>query len=184
MPMTDAVNERTDTASIERTQSLTERIGPLLLVSAAVFVVDQVTKALIRGWLDEGERWPSDFELIRLTHVENPGAAFGILQGAGPLLVITASVTIALLVLVIWRGDTYPRSHLYALALILGGAVGNLTDRLARGTVTDFIDPTHYWAFNIADSAIVIGVLAVLVLTLLEPDGDEDDATAASDGGA
>ena len=175
--MTQAIEDTANSASRDRAPSLTERVGPLLLISAAVFAVDQLTKALIRGWLAEGERWPGDFELLQISHVENSGAAFGMLQGAGPLLVITTSVAIALIALTMLRSDSYPRSHLYALALILGGAIGNLADRLTRGSVTDFIDPTHYPSFNIADSAIVIGVGAILLLTLFDSPEDDEKTT-------
>ena len=159
------------------------RAGPLLLIAVTVFSIDQVTKAFVRSRLALGEVWPTDFNLIRFSHVENRGAAFGILQGAGPLLVVTTTVAIALIALTMFRGGSYPRSHLYALALVLGGAVGNLADRIARGSVTDFIDPTHYPSFNLADSAIVIGVGALLLMTLFErdePDPASEPATEQS----
>jgi len=171
--MTHAIEDSATPATVERAPGMSERLGPLLLVAAVVFAADQASKALIRGWLSIGEHWPVDFELIRFSHVENEGAAFGILQGAGPLLVITTSVAIVLIALTMLRSDSYPQSHLYAMALILGGAIGNLADRLFRGSVTDFIDPTHYPSFNIADSAIVIGVGTMVLLTLF--DSSEDD---------
>ena len=174
--MDQAIEDHADPASLDRAGGAAGRVGPLLLVASVVFAIDQVTKALIRGSLAIGERWPADVELLRLTHVENDGAAFGILQGAGPLLVITTTVAIALIALTLLRSDSYPRPQLYALALILGGAVGNLADRIIRGSVTDFIDPTHYPSFNLADSAIVIGVSAILVITLFERSDDRDEA--------
>ncbi len=135
-------------------------------VAAAVLILDQVTKALVRARLSEGETWPEGFELIRLAHVENSGAAFGILQGGGPFL-IASSIIGAVIVLIFLRAVP-PGDRLYeaALGLVLGGALGNLIDRVFRGTVTDFIDPTHYPAFNVADSSIVVGVIALAVLTL------------------
>ena len=141
-------------------------------IAAAVVVLDQLTKALVRAWLSEGETWPEGFDLIRISHVENSGAAFGILQGGGPFL-IASSILGAVIVLVFLRAAP-PGDRLYetALALVLGGALGNLIDRLFRGTVTDFIDPTHYPAFNIADSSIVIGVIALAVLSLWRPGGE------------
>ena len=77
-----------------------------------------------------------------------------------------------------------PGDRLYetALALVLGGAIGNLIDRLFRGTVTDFIDPTHYPAFNIADSSIVVGVIALAVLSLWRPGGEATGGGEAGDG--
>jgi signal peptidase II len=184
--MDQAIEDSADPASLDRSGSAAGRVGPLLLVAAVVFVLDQLTKALIRNWLALGERWPDDFELLRLSHVENDGAAFGMLQGAGPLLVVTTVVAIALIMFTMLRSDTYPRSHLYALALILGGAIGNLSDRLARGSVTDFIEPTHYPSFNLADSAIVVGVAAIVVMTLFqrsenEPTEDEPAIESSQD---
>jgi signal peptidase II len=179
--MNHVIDDPAGSASAERARGLAERAGPLLLIAAVVFAVDQLTKTLIRGWLAVGEHWPDNFELIRLSHVENEGAAFGILQGAGPLLVVTTAVAIVLIAVTMLRSETYSRPYLYALALILGGAVGNLADRLARGSVTDFIDPTHYPSFNIADSSIVIGVGAILLLTLFESSDDEPAAPAEPD---
>jgi len=169
------VDERPDATVHQARPGLVERASPLLLVAAVVFMLDQVTKALIRRWLALGERWPADFELIRLTHFENDGAAFGILQGAGPLFVVTTLIAVAVIGFTIFRHNEYPRWFTFALSLVLGGAIGNLADRLARGAVTDFIDPTHYPAFNLADSAIVIGVTTLLVLALFERDEHPDE---------
>lgn len=173
--MNQVIVEHTDTSSNEVPQTLVERSVPLLLVVASVFALDQITKALIRNWLAEGEYWPAGAELIRISHYENSGAAFGILQGAGPLFVVTTVIAIAIIGFTIFRRNDYHRWFIRALALILGGALGNLADRLGHGSVTDFIDPTHYPAFNIADSAIVIGVSALLILTFFER--DEPDST-------
>lgn len=134
-------------------------------VAVAAIVLDQATKAIIRGWLAEGETWPAGFELIRLSHVENTGAAFGILQGAGPLLVVASIVGVVVVLVLLYTAPTGDRLYTAALALVLGGAVGNLIDRVLRGEVTDFIDPTHYPAFNLADSSIVVGVIALILLS-------------------
>jgi signal peptidase II len=133
-----------------------------------IVAFDQLTKALIRGWLAIGETWPRSWELIRLTHVENSGAAFGILQGGGGFLIVTSVVAIVAVAAFLWWAPPQARLFSVALSLILGGAIGNLIDRLARGTVTDFVDPTHYPAFNVADSSIVIGVVILVALSLLE----------------
>ena len=146
-----------------------ERLRPILLVAGAVLLVDQVTKAAIRGWLSLGETWPSSFELLRITHVENSGAAFGILQDAGLFLLLASVVAIVLITAYLIWTPVEGWVPTIALALILGGALGNLVDRWARGSVTDFIDPTHYPVFNLADSAIVVGVGALAVLSLFEP---------------
>ena len=142
-------------------------------IAIAAVVLDQATKALIRGWLAEGETWPAGFELIRISHVENTGAAFGILQGAGPLLLLSSVVGVAVVLVLLYVAPAGDRLYTAALALVLGGAIGNLIDRALRGEVTDFIDPTHYPAFNLADSSIVVGVIALIVLSLRPgtPDG-------------
>ena len=168
--MDQVIDEHSDTSPAEASQGLVERASPLLLLAAVVFALDQGSKALIRSWLAEGEYWPANAELLRISHYENTGAAFGILQGAGPLFVVTTIVAIIVISFTIFRGNDYPRWFTLALALVLGGAIGNLADRLSRGSVTDFIDPTHYPAFNIADSAIVIGVATLLILTFFEHD--------------
>jgi signal peptidase II len=176
--MDQVIDEHSATSTTEASQGLVERASPLLLLAAAVFAIDQGSKALIRNWLAEGEYWPVDAELIRISHYENTGAAFGILQGAGPLFVVTTVVAIIVISFTIFRENDYPRWFTIALALVLGGAIGNLADRLGRGSVTDFIDPTHYPAFNIADSSIVIGVATLLILTFFEH--NKSDSPVAS----
>ena len=145
------------------------RLRLFVAIAAAAVLLDQATKALIRAWLEEGEDWPGGFDLIRIAHVENSGAAFGILQGAGPLLIVTSIVGVAAVLFFLRTAPAGDRIYTAALALILGGAFGNLIDRLFRGEVTDFIDPIHYPSFNLADSAIVVGVFA-LILIALRPD--------------
>jgi signal peptidase II len=144
------------------------RLGPALALASVVIAADQVTKALVRSRLAEGEAWPSTDALLAISHVENAGAAFGILQGAGTWLLAVTVIGVIGIFVYLWRFP--PRNGLYlvALALILGGAVGNLIDRATKGTVTDFIDPTHYPAFNLADSSIVVGVCAIVLLSFLE----------------
>ncbi len=138
------------------------RDAPFFLIAAAVIVLDQLTKAIIRGNLALGDAWPSDDWLVKITHVTNSGAAFGILQGQGLFLTITAFVGMAA---IIFYYAYPPFEHgllRVALGLQLGGAIGNLLDRLRFGEVTDFIQFPHYPAFNVADSSICIG-LAIIV---------------------
>jgi signal peptidase II len=168
-----AVSQRSDaTARDERSGGDDARVGrgrlaAFALIAALIIAADQATKEVVRRTLAVGETWPEGWELIRIAHVQNSGAAFGIFQGGGVFLVASSIIAIvAIAVFLFWA----PGSRLYtaALSLILGGAIGNLIDRVARGVVTDFIDPTHYPAFNIADSAIVVGVSTLILLTLLE----------------
>jgi signal peptidase II len=139
------------------------------VVALAVLGADQATKALVRATLAEGEAWPSRDALLALSHVENAGAAFGILQGAGSFLLAATVIGVVAVFAYLLVAPAVDRLYLVALALILGGASGNLLDRLAKGTVTDFIDPTHYPAFNLADSAIVCGVVALIARSLFAP---------------
>ena len=156
------------------------RIAPFLGVSALVIGLDQATKAFIRANLDEGEWWPLFGTALRISHVENPGAAFGILQGAGTfLLVFTVIGVVALLAYLLLLPQTSPW-YPFGLALVLGGAVGNLIDRASKGTVTDFIDPAYYPAFNIADSAIFLGVSTLLVASFLLPERSETSPPSES----
>ena len=156
-------------------------LAPFLLIASGVVVADQATKELIRAWLPKGDTWPEGWDVIRIAHIDNPGAAFGILQGAGPLLLIAVVAGIALVIWYMVETIEFGPWYGVALGLLLGGAIGNFIDRAARGYVTDFIDPTHYPAFNLADSAIVIGVVTLVAATLFfaptnEPHREADPA--------
>jgi signal peptidase II len=134
---------------------------PFFLVALTVIVLDQATKALVRNGLSVGESWPDESWLIKVTHITNSGAAFGILQGQGVFLTITAFV--AIFAIIFYYTSPSLDNHVVraALGLQLGGAIGNLADRLRFGAVTDFIHFPHYPAFNIADSSIVVGLVVI-----------------------
>jgi signal peptidase II len=137
------------------------RDAPFFLVAATVFALDQATKAVIRDWLAVGESWPSEDWLVKLTHVTNTGAAFGILQGQGLFLTITAVIAIGAIVFYYAYPPLEHGLMRVAMGLLLGGAFGNLLDRLRFGEVTDFIDFPRYPEFNVADSSIVIGLVII-----------------------
>lgn len=141
------------------------RDAALLALAVAVFALDQLTKFLVRQTLSPGESFPEGW-WVNITHVTNTGAAFGILQGQTVLLIFSSLVgLVAILFYYLWPPRQWP--YLWVtLGLVLGGAAGNLIDRLRLGHVTDFIQFPHYPAFNVADSAIVIGI-AFLALLLL-----------------
>lgn len=139
--------------------------GWLFLVAATVVALDQLTKWGVRNWVDRGDAWPGDW-LVKIVHVTNSGAAFGILQDSGPLLLITGVLgSLAILIYLLNPAFADPAVRL-GLALMLGGAIGNLVDRLVAGEVVDFIKVPNWPAFNVADSAITIGVLVLLWATL------------------
>ncbi len=150
------------------------RLGAFLGFALLILGLDQVTKAIVRGWLHPGETWPEGWTVIRLSHVHNTGAAFGIFQGATPYLAIASVIAILALVVFLVTLPSHTRWYPLALSGILGGAMGNLVDRVRLGYVTDFIDPMRYPSFNVADSAIVLSVILIAVLTLF---GNEDHAS-------
>jgi signal peptidase II len=131
--------------------------------AAVVVSLDQATKGVVRGTLERGESWPDPDWPLKIRHITNSGAAFGILQDQTIFLIVMAFVGLAAIYLY-YRNP--PFDHWVAsvaIGMMLGGALGNLIDRVRLGHVTDFIDPMRYPAFNVADSSIFLGV-ATLVL--------------------
>jgi len=132
------------------------------VVAAAVVVCDQVTKAIAVAALVPGE----SIQLLpglELTYVRNTGIAFGLL--AGSELAIAAVTALAIVLLVgYFVLHAAARGLWLAVGMLLGGALGNLADRAREGKVIDFIDPVSWPAFNLADSAIVLGVAGLLYL--------------------
>jgi signal peptidase II len=143
----------------------TDRWARALALCGAVVALDQGAKALVQAHLVPGERVEIGLG-FHLVDVHNRGAAFGLFAG-GQAPVIAVSLGAVLLIGVyLWRHLDRPWLWLSA-GLLAGGAFGNLADRLRIDSVTDFIDPPLWPAFNVADIAIVAGV-AVLLLTLSE----------------
>ncbi len=133
------------------------------LTALLIVTADQLSKTWIRTNLAVGQSIPK-VGFLRLTHVTNTGSAFGLFQGQTfPLTIVSlVSVTVLLLyALLFYRRFPFLDNWLawVGLSLILGGTVGNLIDRLRLGYVTDFIDFGFWPAFNLADSAVVVGVI-------------------------
>lgn len=153
-----------------------QRIAPVILVALIIIGFDQWTKIWVRATIPDYtyiipiERFG---EYFVFEHVHNYGAAFGILQNQGNLFVVIAAVvTVAILY---YAGTLRPDQRLlrFLLGLQLGGAIGNVIDRLYQGYVTDFvrvgIPGVYYWPnFNIADSAIVCGVIGLAIYIFAE----------------
>lgn len=132
-----------------------------LLVIAVVLAADQLSKYLIRANFVLGESLPVIDSFFHLTYVENPGAAFGFLANKTVFFVIlTIIIVTALIVTSVKMKDKHSLSY-YALALVVGGALGNFWDRLSKGTVTDMFDFRIWPVFNIADMALVVGLLYI-----------------------
>jgi signal peptidase II len=132
-------------------------------VVLAVLALDQLTKALVRSSIAPGERRELLPGVLSFVHVHNRGVAFGFLGGGGlPVLL----VTLAALALLVAYFARHPERRLLWLptGLLLGGALGNLLDRLREGYVTDFVHFPHWPSFNVADMSITFGVIALVVV--------------------
>lgn len=137
-----------------------------------IVVLDQATKAVVRTSLPLHESLSVIPGFLDLTHVRNTGAAFGILNAADfpfKSVVISAVATAALVGIAMYSAALASHQLLarIGLALVLGGAAGNLIDRVTAGSVVDFVDvywrTYHFWTFNVADSAITVGVIALIL---------------------
>ncbi len=131
------------------------------LVVAAVLAVDQATKALVRDGVRRGSEDPV-FPALKLVHVRNEGVAFGLDPGGGRTLLI-ALIALALLGLVLYFARHQAKPLIWLpVGLLVGGALGNIVDRIRDGGVTDFLKIPLWPAFNIADVAITFGVIALV----------------------
>ena len=142
----------------------------------AIIAIDQLTKAMVRTMLPLHDSVTILPGLVDFTHVRNTGAAFGILNAADfpfKTAVIALIATAALIGVGVYAASLahHQLAARLGLALIIGGAAGNLLDRVVAGSVVDFVDvywrTYHFWAFNVADSAITIGV-AIMILDMLD----------------
>lgn len=149
----------------------------MALVALPVFALDQLSKLYVVRHLRLYQRIELIPHWLAITYTQNPGAAFSLFAGATPglrnlVLGGLAAAAVVVLAVLLARGAR-PTAVSVAFALILGGAAGNLADRAARGRVVDFIY-VHYYAwsypvFNLADSAITIGVALILIYSLIWP---------------
>ena len=130
------------------------------LVAVAVVVADQVSKAIVRGQISRFE----EVELvlgIKLINTRNTGVAFSMFSGGGPIVVVIALVALAAL-LAFFLTHIHRRLVWLPTGLLIGGAAGNLIDRIRVGAVTDFIKFPHWPAFNVADICITLGVISLI----------------------
>ena len=129
-------------------------------LAAAVVVADQASKTLVRRNVDLGSR-DGVFPGVELVHVRNRGVAFGLFTDGGTVLVLVGIVAVSALLIFFVTHSRRPLVWL-PTGLLLGGAAGNLIDRIDRGYVTDFVDLPAWPAFNLADVCITLGVLSLL----------------------
>jgi len=139
-----------------------------LLIASTVITLDQATKYLIvnsLGAYDSIEIFP----FLHIVSVRNTGAAFGMFKSLGSNFFVMVSVAAIVFLVYLIAKNTY---NLFGLSLILGGAVGNLIDRLFHGKVVDFIDFSvgsfHWPSFNVADSALTVGIIIIFLTSLLK----------------
>ena len=142
-----------------------------LSLVAIIVALDQLTKLLVRLEIPLHDSVPVIPGFLNLVHVRNTGAAFGFLNAVdfpykASVVAMVAALALAGIALYAARLASHERLARIGLALILGGAIGNLIDRLTLGSVVDFVDVVlggwHFWAFNVADAAITVGVTAML----------------------
>ncbi len=136
-----------------------------LALALAVFVVDQGIKSLVEGSMRVGESIVLVPGFLSLTYIKNDGGAFGILGGSQVLLLVGSAVAVAVVLWMLLSG-TPSKLMSFGCGLILGGAAGNLLDRLGSGEVTDYVHFSFWYIFNAADTAIVVGVGLLLLSTL------------------
>lgn len=158
-----------------------------LLIAVLVIALDRVTKLVVAKHIDLQDSISIIPGFFRITHVENRGAAFGLFADSPSewkiaMLVLFSLVALSVVVTLLWRGKHALTATGVGLSLILGGAIGNLWDRLFHGRVVDFllfyIGQYQWPAFNVADSAIVIGAgLLVLEIFFVKPAAKENPAS-------
>jgi signal peptidase II len=149
-----------------------------ILIAAFVVVLDRMTKWLVAQKISLHDSVDVIPGLFRLTHVQNKGAAFGLFSESPSeykvaMLILFSIAALAVVSALLWKNGNAMNTTAIALSLVFGGALGNLWDRVAAGRVIDFMDfyvGSHHWpAFNVADSAIVVGALLLLSEIFLAP---------------
>lgn len=160
--------------------------GLSLALAFAVFLADQGSKRLVESSMRIGESIPTIPGVLTLTYTKNDGGAFGILGGQSGVLLLGSAVAVVFVLWMLLKGPPALGTTL-GCGLILGGAAGNLFDRIGTGRVTDFLDldfwPLRQWPiFNAADIAIVLGVIFLFLAALL-PERAGQQPAAASDRG-
>ena len=156
----------------EKTQPRSRRFFIFFVVAIVIIALDQWTKWLViqsvplnTSWLPESMNWLSPY--ARLFHIQNRGVSFGMFQGGNTVFIILTTVIVAAIVYYVSHME-HPSDWMWVAAgMYLGGAVGNLIDRLTIGAVTDFISVGSFYIFNIADASINVSVVLLLLLSWL-----------------
>jgi signal peptidase II len=153
-----------------------------IIIAGGIVVLDRLTKWLVAQRITLHDSVDVIPGIFRLTHVQNQGAAFGLFSESPSefkvaMLILFSVAALAVVSALLWKNGDAMNTTAVALSLVAGGALGNLWDRVASGRVIDFLDfylGSHHWpAFNVADSAIVIGALLLLSEIFLAPQEKE-----------
>jgi signal peptidase II len=140
----------------------------------------------VTGWMQQGESLPVAGDLVRLTYIHNPGAVFGMTFGGRSLHLILSLLALALVVIVLRKTPLAERRAQAGLSMILGGATGNMIDRVRIGEVIDFLDvgvgSLRWYIFNVADAFVTVGVFLLVATYLFQKEsrvqGHESRATS------
>ena len=151
----------------------------LILFAVCVFLSDQFSKYLVREMLVLGESVPRE-GFLRITHTFNTGSIFGLFQGQNTPLILVSFIGVAVLIL-LYRTQRFPTGLLrLSLGLQLGGAFGNLVDRVRLGHVTDWVDVGPWPIFNVADASIVTGLVLLAWLFIMAERSSPETATTSA----
>lgn len=170
-----------------------QRWSLLLGVSLVIVILDQITKTLVMHAMSVHESIPIIAGFFNLTYIRNPGAAFGMFATTNSafrliFFVGTSIFALGLLGTIFYRMHPADVWGQLSVSGIVGGAIGNLLDRLRYGEVVDFLDfyfgGYHWPAFNVADSAISVGVVSLLILFAMDTKGEQPSAGPPAKGGA
>ena len=155
-----------------------------ILITVGVVVLDQITKWLAVEYLIPAGTVPIIKDALHLTYVENPGAAFGMMQNNRWIFLLVSTVAIIAIIIYLIKSAPKNKLALTSLAFILGGGIGNMIDRVALGYVVDFIDfrLINFAVFNVADSFVCVGA-ALLIIYVLFIEGKENKKSEGNENG-
>jgi signal peptidase II len=179
--------------SVKAALSVLVAVAISLSVAGATIVADQVAKNAVVGTIVRNQRVPVLGNVLRFTNIRNSGAVFGIMRGAGSYFTLFSVVAAGVLLIVLFFARKSSILVKVSLGMVLGGALGNLIDRLRFGAVVDFIDvgfgeAARWPCFNIADAAITLGVVLIIGNALrmsgseTSNEGDEIDSRERGQG--
>ena len=146
----------------------------IFAIAGAVILLDRVTKLVVLRYMVPAQSFPIIDNIFHLTYVRNSGAAFGLLPGMQPLFFVTTGVVIGFILLYWLHVRPTDPLLVIGLGLELGGAIGNLIDRMAWGSVIDFLDFRFWPVFNFADCSVFIGLFVLLLAAVRQSRRDAE----------